>query len=62
MGLGGRKRKVSLIKNDVSRDDDLASGEVKTPVALLRRRVTEEKTHAMERGDNLWRVVALRFG
>jgi hypothetical protein len=43
-GLGSRKRKVSLIKNNVARDDDLASGKIKTPVALLRRRVTEEDT------------------
>jgi hypothetical protein len=35
---------VNLIENDVSQDDDLAIGEVKTPVALLRRRVTEEDT------------------
>jgi hypothetical protein len=35
---------VSLIKDNVPRDDDLASGKVKTPVALLGRRVTEEDT------------------
>ena len=35
---------MSLIKNNVSRDDNLASGEVKTPVALLGRRVTEKDT------------------
>jgi hypothetical protein len=43
LGLGGLKRKVSLIENDVLRDDDLVIGEVKIPVALLRR-VTEEDT------------------
>ena len=35
---------MSLIKNNVARDDDLASGKIKTPVALLGRRVTEEDT------------------
>jgi len=42
--LGSHKRKVSLIENDVSRDDDLVIGEVETRVALLGRRVTEEDT------------------
>jgi hypothetical protein len=42
--LGSRKRKVSLIKNNVARDDDLTSGKIKTSVALLRRRVTEKGT------------------
>jgi hypothetical protein len=44
LGLGSRKRKVSLIKNNVARDDDLASRKIKTPVALLGRRVTEKNT------------------
>jgi hypothetical protein len=44
LGLGSRKRKVSLIKNNVARDDDLASRKIKTPVALLGRRVTEKDT------------------
>ena len=35
---------MSLIKNNMARDDDLASGKIKTPVALLGRRVTEEDT------------------
>jgi hypothetical protein len=35
---------VSLIKNDVARDDDLASGKIKTLVAFLGRRVSEEDT------------------
>jgi hypothetical protein len=43
-GFGSRKRKVSLIKNNVARDDDLASGKIKTSVALLGRRVTEKDT------------------
>jgi len=34
---------VSLIKNNVARDD-LASGKIKTPITLLGRRVTEEDT------------------
>jgi hypothetical protein len=43
--LGSRKREVSLIKNNVTRDDDLASGKIKTAVTLLGRRVTKEDTH-----------------
>jgi hypothetical protein len=35
---------VSLIKNNVARDDDLASGKIKASVALLGRRVTKEDT------------------
>jgi hypothetical protein len=44
LGLGSLKWKVSLIKNNMARDDDLASGKIKTPVAFLGRRVTEEDT------------------
>jgi hypothetical protein len=40
---------VSLIKNNVARDDDLASGKIKTSVALLGRRVTMEDTRYLAR-------------
>jgi hypothetical protein len=40
---------VSLIKNNVARDDDLSSRKIKTTVALLRRRVTEEDTRCRAR-------------
>jgi hypothetical protein len=35
---------VSLIKHNVARCDDLAGGEIKAPVTLLRRRVAEKDT------------------
>ena len=49
VGLGSRKRKVSLIKNNVSRDYDLASGNVKAPIDLMGRRVTEKDTRRRAR-------------
>jgi hypothetical protein len=59
--LGSRKRKVSLIKNNVTRDDDLAIGKIKAVVTLLGRRVTKEDTRCRARGQFVG-VVALRFG
>jgi hypothetical protein len=44
--LESRKRKVSLIKNNMARDDDLASGKIKASITLLGRRVTKEDTRS----------------
>jgi hypothetical protein len=35
---------VSLIEHNVARGDDLAGGEIKAPITLLRRRVAEKDT------------------
>jgi hypothetical protein len=40
----GRDGEICLIKNNVSRDDDVVGGEIKTPVTFVVSGVSEENT------------------
>jgi hypothetical protein len=40
----GNEGEVYLIKNNMSRDDDIIGGEIETPVAFVICRVSEEGT------------------
>jgi hypothetical protein len=41
---GGKEGEIYLIKNNVSRDDDIVGGEIKTPATFVVSRVSEENT------------------
>jgi hypothetical protein len=40
----GREGEICLIKNNVSRDDDVVGGEIKTPITFVVNGVSEENT------------------
>jgi hypothetical protein len=40
----GREGEICLIKNNMSRDDDIVGGEIKTPVTFMVSGVSEENT------------------